>query len=398
MKNNSFLLRHVSVVNHDFTMDDAFILVEENKIKAVGYENNIEQELSLEEQQIPVQHQVKPGTRLVPGMIDMHIHGTSNSDTMDATPEALEVIAGALPAEGTTSFLATTLTSNEEAITNSLQNAAAVRKGKQYKGAELLGIHLEGPFFSEEKAGAQPREFLRDADVDLFQKWQEAADGLIRLVSLDPERDRGHRLIRYLRETGVIVSAGHSNAGIEQITEAVHQGVSRVTHLYNGMSGLNHREPGLAAAALLNKHLQAEIIADAIHVHPAMVKLAYEMKGASGLTMITDSIRAKCMKNVSFKLGGQEVIMEGAKPLLPDGTLAGSVLKMNEAMRNLMTFTKCLPEEAVAMTSWNAARELGEDHRKGRIAPRMDADFTLLNDSFEVEKTWCMGTLAYDKE
>ncbi|MFB4163817.1 N-acetylglucosamine-6-phosphate deacetylase [Alteribacillus sp. JSM 102045] len=395
----SFLLRDVKVINPTQTLEHAYIVVKDGKIAAMGENENFERDFSKNEWHSLKEIKIEPDTVLVPGMIDVHIHGTNNADTMDATPEALTAIAKSLPSEGTTSFLATTLTQSEAAITNALKNAAAYAEGEQPSDrAEMIGVHLEGPFFTAEKAGAQPKEHLCEADMEQFKKWQEAAKGLIKWVSLAPEKDPYFQLIRYLKDTGVIASAAHSNASSEEVEKAIDHGLTHVTHLFNGMSGLHHREPGLAAAALTRHELTNEIIADGVHVHPAMVNLAYQMKGPFGLLMITDSIRAKCLQNGEYDLGGQTVTVEGNRPYLPDGTIAGSVLKMNEAMKNILAYTGCRFEEAVAMTSWNAACKLGTKDRKGNIAVDKDADFVQLGHDQEVIRTWCRGTLAYEKE
>ncbi|SDI00265.1 N-acetylglucosamine-6-phosphate deacetylase [Alteribacillus bidgolensis] len=394
----SFLLRNVTIINPAQELNHAYIVVKDGKITAIGEDKNIEQDFSKTEWSSIKEIKIDPDTVLVPGMIDVHIHGTNNADTMDATPEALTTIAESLPSEGTTSFLATTLTQSEKAITNALENAAAFAEGQQPSDlAEMLGVHLEGPFFTEEKAGAQPKEHLCEADIELLKKWQKAAKGFIKWVSLAPEKDPDHEVIRYLKDTGVIASAAHSNASIEEIEQAIDHGLTHVTHLFNGMKGLHHREPGLAAAALTRNELTNEIIADGVHVHPSMVNMAYQMKGSFRLLMITDSIRAKCLQNGEYDLGGQTVTVKGNRPYLTDGTIAGSVLKMNEAMKNIIDFTGCRLEEAVAMTSWNAACKLGVENRKGNIAVGKDADFVQLGPNQEVIRTWCRGTLAYEK-
>ncbi|RSL32175.1 N-acetylglucosamine-6-phosphate deacetylase [Salibacterium salarium] len=392
----NFVLRDVHVYNSTDVTKHAYIIVKDGKIEAVGANDRLENEIPDEERRHLSEYTVEPGTALVPGMIDVHIHGTNNADTMDGTPDALTTIAQSLPSEGTTAFLATTITQTQELITKALKNAADFALNQPGNQAEMLGIHLEGPFFTKEKAGAQPKEYLLEADVPLFKQWQKAADGLIKWVSLAPERDPDHALIRHLKETGVVAAAAHSGATLEEVEKAADSGLSHVTHLFNGMSGLHHREPGLASAALLNKQLTNEMIADGVHVHPAMVNMAYQMKGAAGLLLITDSIRAKCLQNGKYDLGGQTVTVEGNHPYLEDGTIAGSMLKMNQAVKNIMDYTNCRLEEAVAMTSSNAAAKLGL-RRKGAIAAGMDADFVLLDENHEVIRTWCRGQIAFER-
>ncbi|SFM21089.1 N-acetylglucosamine-6-phosphate deacetylase [Salibacterium qingdaonense] len=390
---DDFILRDVTVINPDGRWEHAYVHVKNGVIAAVGDDQGVRAAGTPE----TVEIETGADEVLVPGMIDVHIHGTNNADVMDGTPEALRNISETLPSEGTTSFLATTITQHNDAITRALENAAAFPADQPEAGAEMLGVHLEGPFFTAEKAGAQPKEHLQKADPALFQQWQEAADGLIKWVSLAPEQDPDHALIRYLSQCGIVTAAAHSDAGLEEVDQAAVDGVSHVTHLFNGMSGLHHRDPGLASAALLNKRLTTEVIADGVHVHPAMVNMAFRLKGAADMLLITDSIRAKCLQNGTYDLGGQSVTVEGNRPYLEDGTIAGSMLKMNEALRNMMDFTGCTLEEAVAVTSKNAAAKLGLT-RKGTLHPGMDADMVLLKRNGDVSRTWCRGTLAYQQE
>ncbi|MDQ0298060.1 N-acetylglucosamine-6-phosphate deacetylase [Salibacterium salarium] len=392
----NFVLRDVHIYNANEEIEHAYITVKNGKITAVGENDRMEIEIPDMDRWKLKEYTVESGTLLVPGMIDVHIHGVNNADVMDGTFDALTTMTQTLPAEGTTSFLATTITQSQDAITRALQNAAVFSKYQAPQQAEMLGVHLEGPFFTPMKAGAQPKNFLLDADVSLFQEWQEAAEGLIKWVSLAPECDLDYQLIRHLKKTGVIASAAHSNANLEEVEQSIVAGLSHVTHLFNGMSGLHHREPGLASAALLHHKVTNEIIADGIHVHPSMVKMAHQMKGTTDIFLITDSIRAKCLPNGHYDLGGQTVTVEGNRPYLEDGTIAGSMLKMNEAMKNMMSYTDCSLKEAVAMTSANAAAKLGLEH-KGAIAPGMDADFVLLDENQEVIRTWCRGQIAYEK-
>ncbi|MGY4688715.1 N-acetylglucosamine-6-phosphate deacetylase [Salibacterium sp. K-3] len=387
-----FILRDVTVMNPDGRQEHAYVLVKNGVVAAMGRDSSAEEVVT----ETTVQIKAEPDDVLIPGMIDVHIHGTNHADVMDGTPEALTAIAENLPSEGTTSFLATTITQHKDVITRALENAAAFASNQPAGRAEMLGIHLEGPFFTAEKAGAQPKEHLRPADTALFQQWQQAARGFIKWVSLAPEQDPDHALIRFLHQNGIVTAAAHSNAGLEEINEAAGSGVSHVTHLFNGMSGLHHREPGLASAALLNRALTNEIIADGVHVHPSMVDMAFRMKGAAGLLLITDSIRAKCLQNGRYDLGGQTVTVEGNRPYLEDGTIAGSMLKMNEALKNIMAFTDCSWEEAAAMASRNAAQKLGLP-RKGEVKEGKDADMVLLDGNREVRRTWCRGVPAYEK-
>ncbi|MDC3418567.1 N-acetylglucosamine-6-phosphate deacetylase [Aquibacillus salsiterrae] len=338
------------------------------------------------------------GYKMVPGMIDVHIHGANGADTMDATPEALATIAAALPREGTTSFLATTITQEVAAIETALQTAGNFITNQASSGAaEVIGIHLEGPFINEKRAGAQPLAHIIDPNVALFQKWQEIARNQIKMVTLAPEQPGGIELTRYLKETGVVASIGHSDATLAQVDDAIAQGLTHVTHLYNQMREFHHREPGVVGAALLRDDLVVEIIADGVHSRRESVQLAFRQKTADRLQLITDAMRAKCLKNGTYDLGGQEVTVKGNKAYLPDGTLAGSVLEMGHAFRNMIKFSGCQVEDAIKMSSTNAAKELGIFDRKGSIAVGKDADLVILDEDNDVYMTFCRGKLAYKR-
>ncbi len=335
----------------------------------------------------------------VPGFIDVHIHGAAGADVMDGTESALMTMANTLPAEGTTSFLATTMTQEQEEIEKALKSAAGYMSKPQPEGrAEILGVHLEGPFVNKEMAGAQPSQYIIDPDVELFKKWENLSQGNIKLVTLAPERPGGKELASYLSSKSIVASIGHSNATYEEVKDSIEAGCTHVTHLFNQMRGLHHREPGVAGAALLHDELMVEVIADGVHVKPEMVKLAFKQKGEEGLILITDSMRAKCLKNGQYDLGGQDVTVADGKAVLQDGTLAGSILRLGHAVKNMIEFTGCSLEDAIQMASVNPAKQLGVFDRKGSLAAGKDADIVILNEEHDVVMTLCRGEVAYRKE
>ncbi|MCP1160445.1 N-acetylglucosamine-6-phosphate deacetylase [Bacillus infantis] len=385
---SSLLLKNSRVLTEDGIIDKGYILVEDGKIKSFGPADE------LGGQSADKTIELDAGATLAPGFIDLHIHGAGGADTMDSTPEALQTIARTLPAEGTTSFLATTITQERSLIEKALANAAAYKpEGTE---AEMLGIHLEGPFINEKRKGAQPLEHILKSDVELFKAWQEKAGQLIRLVTLAPELEGGKELVRHLAETGVIASIGHSDADYEEVRKAVEAGATHVTHLFNGMKGLHHREPGTAGAALLFKELIVEMIADGVHVRPEMIKLALNSKGMDGMVLITDSMRAKCLKNGTYDLGGQDVTVKDGMALLEDGTLAGSILRMKDSVKNMTKFADITLAEAVKLASENPAKQLKVFDRKGSIAEGKDADLTVLNENMDIVLTICRGKVAYN--
>ncbi|MBH8596553.1 MULTISPECIES: N-acetylglucosamine-6-phosphate deacetylase [unclassified Thermoactinomyces] len=391
MNKPSVLLTNAQICTANGTVDPGYVFIENGKIAALG---SMEQLSGIEAGEVID----LSGKKVIPGMVDVHIHGVAGADTMDATPEALKTMAENLPKEGTTSFLATTITQSHEKIEKALVNAADFIENHQVAGqAECIGIHLEGPFINVKRAGAQPPEYIVPPDVDLFRRWQELARGHIKLVTLAPEQPGGPELVRYLKETGVIASIGHSDATYDEVVEAIGNGASHVTHLFNGMRGFHHREPGVAGAAFLRDELNVEIIADGIHINPHSVRVAYNQIGSGRIILITDAMRAKCLKRGVYDLGGQEVIVSERDARLVDGTLAGSILKMKDALANMERFAGCSMEQLVEMTSLNAVQELGFANRKGALAPGKDADIVVLDDQLEIFMTFCRGVLAYQR-
>ncbi|MCZ2258534.1 N-acetylglucosamine-6-phosphate deacetylase [Sporosarcina sp. G11-34] len=363
------------------------VLLENGKIKEVGPTINKEADIRIDA--------TDKGWIVVPGFIDVHIHGASGFDVMDGTVEALNGLAHALPREGTTSFLATTMTQTEENIETALENASHFTADETQ--AEMIGIHLEGPFISPIRAGAQPIEHIVSPSVSLFKKWQTLSGNRIKLVTLAPEMDDGLAFIEEVTKEGVIASLGHSDATVELVGEAVAAGARHITHLYNQMSPFHHREPGVVGAALIEDDLSVEIIADLIHSHPKAVEVAYRQKKASGIILITDAMRAKGLAPGLYDLGGQDVVVTDEDARLEDGTLAGSILTMEDAAKNMKAVTDCTLSELVAMTSANAAKQLGLTN-KGKIEGGKDADLTIIDEAWTVQMTICRGNISYTKE
>lgn len=384
---NSLLISGITIADAVEESVIGDILIEDGKISRVAEKIDVKADVHIEAS--------GKNWTAFPGFIDVHIHGAAGHDVMDATPEALTGLAEALPKEGTTSFLATTMTQSDEAISAALEN---IREFQASEGqAEMLGVHLEGPFISAERAGAQPIEHIVEASYPLFREWQKKSGNQIRLVTLAPETQGAMEFIKKLKEDKVIASIGHSDATFEEVQAAVRSGASHVTHLYNQMSPFHHRKPGVVGAALMEDGLMVELIADFIHSHPASVEMAYWQKGAERLILITDAMRAKGLPPGVYDLGGQDVQVTKKDARLADGTLAGSILTMDRAIQNVQSITGCSVNELVAMTSANAANELGLSD-KGKIRNGADADIAILDDDLNVQLTICRGTIAYRKE
>ncbi|WP_391209749.1 N-acetylglucosamine-6-phosphate deacetylase [Psychrobacillus sp. L4] len=329
----------------------------------------------------------------LPGFIDTHIHGAMGADFMDGEEEATRRVAEYLPKEGTTSFLVTTMTQAPESIQKAIEvNTKGLPNSKE---AEMLGIHLEGPFINEESAGAQPVDYICNPSKSTIKEWFGEQLEHLKIVTLAPEKDTNYDVTRYLSNNGIIVSAGHTKATLLEITEAMENGLTQLTHYGNAMSGLHHREIGVVGAGLLNEHLFCEIIADGVHLSNDMLKLIYKIIGADRMILITDSMRAKGMPNGKYTLGSQEVTIIGNEARLENGVLAGSVLKMNEALKRINCLVHPPVEDLMKMSSSNAAKRLGIFDRKGSIKVGKDADIVLLNDKFEVIYTFCKGELVY---
>jgi N-acetylglucosamine-6-phosphate deacetylase len=389
----AILLKGIQIYSEGKWIENGYIKIKDQKIVEVGMAENLSLQEEFEVLDLPLQY------KAVPGFIDVHIHGANGADTMDATREALDIMTQALPGEGTTSFLATTMTQEEKQIEKALVNAGEYIKDHQTPGkAEILGIHLEGPFVNPKKAGAQPIQYIIEPNLELFKKWEQLSGQTIKLVTLAPEQSGGLEMVRYLKANGMIASIGHTDATYEEVLNAIETGANHVTHLYNQMRGLHHREPGVVGAAFLKEELKAELIVDGVHVHPEMVKLAYKQKGKTGLILITDSMRAKCLKNGHYDLGGQDVTVQNGKAVLSDGTLAGSILKLGKGVKNIMAFTGCGLEDAVEMAAVNPAKQLNVFDRKGTISEGKDADLVILDENYDIYMTLCRGQVAYSKE
>jgi N-acetylglucosamine-6-phosphate deacetylase len=333
---------------------------------------------------------------LVPGLIDLHTHGANGSDVMDGTQDALINISKTLAKEGTTGFLATTMTASADAIEKALMNVRDFTRASHKVGASILGVHLEGPFISEKKMGAQCPDRILAPSVASIERWQKVSGNAIKLVTLAPELENSREVIRYLKQNNIIASMGHTHASYAESVLAIEEGCSHATHLFNAMRGIHQREPGVVTAALLSEKVMAELIVDGVHLHPAIVELAFKLKGKDKIVLITDAMRAKCLHDGVYELGGQAVVVKNKVASLEDGTLAGSVLTMNSALQNVLDFTGCSFADAIKMASENPARELGVFAKKGSIALNKDADLVVLDDKFNVMLTVCGGEIVYE--
>lgn len=332
--------------------------------------------------------------RIVPGFIDIHTHGAYGFDTNDANPEGLRDWMKRIPEEGVTGILPTTVTQMPDVLTAAVSNVAKV-VSEGYEGAEILGIHFEGPYLDMEYKGAQPPQAIAVPIVEQFQMYQEAAKGLIKYITMAPEHDPEFALTRYCSQNGVTVSIGHSASTYEQAVLAVANGAMSMTHVYNGMTAYHHRKPGIVGAALRIRDIYGEVICDGCHSHLAALNNFFTAKGRDYAIMISDSLRPKhCPAGGEYELGGQaiEIGEDGLARLKGTETIAGSTLNMNKGLRILVEEAMVPFEAALNSCTINPARALRVDDRKGRLAAGYDADIVVLEDNYDVIQTWCKGT------
>ena len=330
---------------------------------------------------------------IVPGFVDLQVNGGFGVD-VTSQPSRLPDLARALPRTGVTAFLPTVITSPIGKYPQILP--ALTRASVEAEGAQPLGVHLEGPYLSPQRPGAHNPALLRHPNLSEVESLVGLAD--VRLFTLAPELPGAEECIRWLRAQGVVVSAGHSAASYEEAQAGIAAGIGYGTHLFNAMSPFDHRQPGLVGA-LLDAPIPIGLIVDGVHLHPATIRLVWRVKGAEGLTLITDAVAAMGMPGGEHLLGDRRVIVEGgAAHLAGDDVLAGSVLTMDQAVRNLIAFTGCSLAEAAAAAARTPARLLGLEGRKGTLAPGCDADIVVLDEKLRVTLTVARGRIVYEVE
>ncbi|MFR1707417.1 MAG: N-acetylglucosamine-6-phosphate deacetylase [Clostridium sp.] len=341
---------------------------------------------------------IEKGYYAVPGFIDEHTHGGYGFDVMDATYEGLNKLTIDLGKEGVTAFLPTTMTATLKETELAINNTIKVKnynENNNIGGAEILGIHLEGPFINKKYKGAQPERYILLPSEAIMNRFVEVSNNNIRKVTYAPELDKDFKLINCLIKNKVIPSVGHSDGTFSEIEAAVENGLSSVTHFHNGQSPHNHRNPGVVTAGFTFDELSVEIICDGIHLHKDTVKSVYKIKGRDKIVLITDSMEAKGLDDGEYELGGQKVVKRGNEARLEDKTLAGSCLTMIEAVKNIMRFTRCTLEDAVTMASTNPARNLNVLHRKGSLDIGKDCDLVILDSNYDIVKTLCKGKVVF---
>lgn len=331
--------------------------------------------------------------RIVPGFLDIHCHGAFEFDTNDANEEGLRNWTKNIVSEGVTGLLATTITQSEEVLTNAVANVAKVME-EGYEGAEIMGIHFEGPYLDMKYKGAQPEQYICKGTIEQFERYQKAAKGHIKYITMATETDDDFKFVKYLTTHGVTVSIGHSAATYEQAVMAYANGATSMTHVYNGMSPFNHRANGLVGAAYRLRTMYGEIICDGNHSTPAALNNYFMSKGPDYSIMVSDALMAKGTPIGSkFIFGGNEIEIypDGSAHLTSTGGLAGSTLRLNQGLRILVEEAMVPFNYAINSCTINPAKCIGVDDHKGKICTGYDADIVVLDTNYDVLQTYCKG-------
>lgn len=328
------------------------------------------------------------GKYVVPGLIDMHIHGYQGNDASDGEVSELVAMAEGLAKNGVTSWLPTTMTISYDALRKAFAAIReAMKPGVNAKGATILGVNSEGPFICVAKKGAQNAAYVKPLDVEFLKEYAD----IVRVFTVAPEEKGNMEAIRRIAaETNMLISIGHSDATYEQAMDSIESGVRHATHLFNAMTALTHRKPGVVGAVLNDARVSTELICDTYHVNPALYEMVHALKGDK-LVMITDCLRAGGLEDGEYDLGGQTVVLKDNLCRLLDGTIAGSVLTLNKGVYNVLKNTTLPVHECVKMASLNPASALGFDKTKGSIEVGKDADFFLADDTFDTFGTFIGG-------
>ncbi|MCB2305913.1 N-acetylglucosamine-6-phosphate deacetylase [Clostridium estertheticum] len=331
------------------------------------------------------------GRFVSPGFIDIHIHGSGGYDTMDATKKALKIIGNTIAENGVTGYLPTTMTMDDASIYKAL-DVVREEMGIETRGAKILGVHVEGPFINEKYKGAQKANNIVKPDYDIIKDYLD----IIKIITLAPEKDIDHSFIKKVKANSKItLSIGHSDASFEEAMKAIDDGISHATHIFNAMTPFNHRKPGIVGA-IFTSDISCELIADLIHVHPAIFNILINLVHTDRMVLITDSMRAGCIKSGVSELGGQKVIVKNGAARLEDGTLAGSVLTLNKAILNMLRNSDLKIYDVVAMATINPAKVINMDNKKGSLEIGYDADIAIFNDDIDVSFTIVEGKIVYE--
>jgi N-acetylglucosamine-6-phosphate deacetylase len=371
-----------TVITPNEEIADGLVTIEAGKISQVGRwaEDRCERLLDFR------------GFYVAPGLVDIHVHGGGGHGAMD--PEGIGGLSEFLARDGVTSYLPTTHTAPHELI---VEAAKAIGRGVRggVSGAIPLGIHMEGPHISPEMCGAQNADHVRPSDIDEIAEVIEASGGNLKIVTLAPEMEGGLDAIRWLASKGVVPAAGHTDATHDEMVAAIDAGLSHASHLFNRMRPFHHRNPGAAGAALADDRVTVELVADGFHLHPATLRIASRLKGPGKTVLVSDSIPPTGLPEGKYDFGGLRITVSGGRSLLESGRLAGSTITLGDAVRNMVRLAGSSVQEAVEMASTTPARIAGVSKSKGRLAPGMDADITILDEDLSPALTMVGGEIVY---
>ena len=372
------LIKNCKIIYID-KIEKGSVLIEDGKIKKINpshYEGEVFD---------------AKGLYLSPGFIDIHIHGAGGHDTMEGTYVALNNISKTIMERGTTSFLPTTMTVSIEEI-NKAVRAIKELKDNGAEGANIIGAHLEGPFINLESVGAQNPQYVLKPSVEGYKKIVKDCEDVIVSVTLAPELEGSKELIHYLKEKNIICSVGHTKAKYEEVKEAVNYGISHSTHLYNAMTGFNHRDPG-CVGAVFDSDITTELIADGIHIVYPVLEQTFKIKGTDNIILVSDSMMACCMEDGNYYLGGLDVIVSQGVARLKNGALAGSVLTLDKAVKNVYKNCNIPLYEVIKMVTYNPAKYCGINGYKGIIKEGYDADLVLFDNDINIERVFINNNL-----
>lgn len=380
------IINGVIYLNQIFVKD--YVIVFEEEIKEILTVSEYEDYKSLHDiEEINAHNQY-----VVPGFIDVHIHGYKDKDVMDGSVSSIHKISQDIAENGVCAYLPTTMTMPMDAINKALETIELVMKSGKTKGAMVLGAHLEGPFINEDFKGAQPKEFITKPKEELVERFMDT----IKVITIAPEIPGGQEFIAKYSESFEF-SIGHSGATYEVAKEAFKNGARSTTHLFNAMTGVHHREPGIVGAAF-TCDCYSEVIADKFHIHPDLYKLIVKAKGLEKILLITDCMRAGGLEEGTYDLGGQMVTVKNGQCRLPEGTIAGSVLKLNEGLRNFDESLEETLEQLIPLVTSNQASYLGVDHLIGSLEVGKLANIVIMNDQIDIKNTIVKGNKVYENQ
>jgi N-acetylglucosamine-6-phosphate deacetylase len=376
-----------NVILEDKVLSRGVVIIEGEKISAVNAE-----ESQLKEKDVSIIDY--EDNFISPGLADLHLHGALGKDVMDGEVKSLEQIASYQACHGVTGFLGTIMSSPLDSM---LKAVEAIKKARQIQlTSEILGVHIEGPYSSQRRKGAQDPDFIREMSQEEIKLLIEATSGLKTIISMAPEVKNNRSFIKPLTEQGIVVSIGHSDATYEEALESFEEGISHATHLFNAMSGYHHREPGVIGAVLDSPRVTAEIIADGLHIYPSALRLALAAKGYDKICLITDSIKAAGLGDGIYPMGNLEVVLKGNEARLREsGTLAGSVLTLNRAVKNAFQWSGVALNQAVNLASFNPSRVISLEQEIGSIQEGKYANLVVFDKEFNVLETYLKGRSVF---